>query len=252
MELDRNETYLILGASSDIGYSLITALNMSQKNCKIFAHCYSDSGLKRLKILQSEMENLDIVPIQSDLSVSDGADKIISVINALHSYPQKIIHLAAPEFTYSRIKNLDFEQLLKELNVNFISFSRICKEYLPLMARARYGKVAIMLTAYLLGKPPKYMSTYIASKYALMGFLKSAAAEYADKGININGIAPELMDTKFLKNLDERMIEIHETNTLMKKNMQIKELIPSILFLLSDGSNYMNGCIINISGGNYM
>ena len=58
-----------------------------------------------------------------------------------------------------------------------------------------------------------------------------------------------MMETKFLQNIDERFIEMAASSARMQRNIQVKEVIPAIQFLLSEGSDYMNGVNINLSGG---
>ena len=77
------------------------------------------------------------------------------------------------------------------------------------MAKARYGRIAAMLTAYTIGTPPKYMCDYVTAKYALLGFVRAAASEYAGKGVTINALSPNMMETKFLSHLDARSIEMN-------------------------------------------
>ena len=58
-----------------------------------------------------------------------------------------------------------------------------------------------MLTSCTTNIPPKYLASYVTSKYALLGLVKALSNEYADKGIRINGISPSMIETKFLENI---------------------------------------------------
>jgi 3-oxoacyl-[acyl-carrier protein] reductase len=82
--------------------------------------------------------------------------------------------------------------------------------------------------------------------------MKGAAVEYAGKGININGISPNMIETKFLDNIDKRLIEMNVENSLIKRTIRINEVVAGILFLLSDDSGAMYGANLNLSGGECM
>lgn len=126
------------------------------------------------------------------------------------------------------------------------------KDVLPAMAKNGYGRVCVMLSSYVLGTPPKYMSDYVAAKSALYGYVKAAAAEYGEKGVCVNGISPNMMETKFLQNIDEKIIEMTAAGSSMKRNISVEETVNGILYLLSDEASYINGTNLNLSGGDYM
>jgi 3-oxoacyl-[acyl-carrier protein] reductase len=88
------------------------------------------------------------------------------------------------------------------MEVEVYSLLEISQAFLPRMAKSKYGKIVVMLTACTKGIPPKYLSDYCIAKHALLGLMKSAASEYEGKGVYINGISPEMTDTKFLSNLE--------------------------------------------------
>jgi 3-oxoacyl-[acyl-carrier protein] reductase len=86
----------------------------------------------------------------------------------------------------------------------------------------------------------------------LLGLMKGAAVEYAEKGININGIAPNMIETKFLDNIDNRILEINAEKSLIKRNIRIDEVVAGIEYLLSDMSGAMYGATLNLSAGECM
>ena len=78
------------------------------------------------------------------------------------------------------------------------------------------------------------------------------SAEYADKGLNINGISPNMMETKFLSNIDERIVEMSAGGASKKRNITVTETVNGIMWLFSEGASYVNGINLNLSGGDYM
>ena len=86
-------------------------------------------------------------------------------------------------------------------------------------------------------------------KYSLLGLMKSLAVEYDGKKISINALSPSMMETKFLSDIDERIVQINAKNSRFGKNASVKDIVPALEFLLSDASNYMNGANLNLSNG---
>lgn len=238
------KTILILGASSDIGCALIRAI--ADEFDIIFAHC--NKNIKKIEELQKEI-NTKIIPISADLRNSHGSTDLIGEINKYCSYPSKIVHMSAPKFSYIRFRDLKWENFQNELDVQLRPAVMVLKEFLPLMAQEKSGKVVFMLSSVTLGNPPKALSGYVSVKYALLGLMKALSVEYAEKNIQINAISPSMVETQFLSEISEKFIELSAANSPMKRNAGISDVIPMIQFLLSNKSDYITGQNIYITGG---
>ena len=106
-----------------------------------------------------------------------------------------------------------------------------------------------MLTSDTVDMPPKYQSSYVTVKYALLGLMKSLAVEYAEKGITFNGISPDMIETKFLSELPELIVENNRNNSPLGRNIRIDEIVPIFEYLLSDAGASMTGQNIAVTGG---
>jgi 3-oxoacyl-[acyl-carrier protein] reductase len=155
--------------------------------------------------------------------------------------PTRILHLPAGQIEYKRLKQLSVQRIQNEMQVQVYSLFEILKEFLPSMATSRNGKVVAVLSAYTRGVPPKFLADYVIVKHALLGLVKSAAAEYAAKGVSINAISPDMVETKFLDNLDERIVEMVATGKPIGRNVKISEVVSGIDFLMSDEVNCFTG-----------
>ena len=247
-----NETFLLIGASSDLALEFLEELfsKDSQSKYKIYATYYSDSTqLEAIK--NSHLYNFFEI-VKCDLSDYNDLNNLRSIIESNDDYPDYIIHFAAAKFEYMRIRDFDWEKVKHDLDIQVGSLDYICKWFLPEMKKKHYGRVIAIATEYTLGVPPKFLSNYIVSKYALVGIVKALASEYSGSGITFNAISPGMMETKFLDNIDERTAEINAKNSAMKRNISLKEVTGAVFYLLSDSASYVNGINMNLSGGNYM
>lgn len=246
-----NKVYLVIGASSDIGTAYIKCLDAQlmneQKTATVIAHYGKNQT--QLAELQKQLFAVKFHMLQADLTKDEDIQKLIENIKGICVCPDFILHMPASKLKYNRIKQLDWENVERDMEIQVHSLAEIGKAFLPLMSKRGSGKVAVMLTSCTLGIPPKFMSEYVVVKYALLGLMKSMAAEYADKGIQINGISPNMIETKFLEGIDEKIIAINRENCAMKRNVSVEEVVKVIQFLLSEGSDYMNGVNLNLSGG---
>ena len=87
------------------------------------------------------------------------------------------------------------------------------------------------------------------TKYALLGLMKSLSVEYADKGIMVNGVSPDMIETKFLKDIPDLVIRQNAERSPLKRNLTIEDVVPTFDFLLSDAADTITGQNIGITGG---
>ena len=231
---------LVIGADSDIGTALINHLDGN-----IIAHHYLSADT--LATLNSGTRT--VTPIYGDFSSLDGIRDFIGKVKAIDRTISKIVHLPSSPAIPSRLSKFDPENFIREINIQVISAAMIFSEFLPPMAKREFGRVSVMLTSYCIGVPPKYLTGYVSAKYALMGLMKSIAAEYAGKGITVNAIAPSMTMTKFLSSLPDFEIESSARLNPMGRNAVTEDLVPIIKMLLNDDNSFMTGAIIPVTGG---
>lgn len=237
--------YLITGASSDLGIQLIQQLPRS-KDDVIIAHYHSNK--EQLEQLSAKLD-LPIHCLQGDFSSRNNISKFVEQLENLNLIPTDIIHFPSRLPKLCRFKDMDISNFEIDFNVQVVSIAQILKKLLPKMSKQHEGRIVFVLTSYIINKPPKFLSSYVTSKYALLGLLKSLVSEYAEKNIRINAVSPSMIETKFLAETDPKIIEMSAYQNPMKRNAAIADIIPAILFLLDEKSNYINGANIPITGG---
>ena len=94
-------------------------------------------------------------------------------------------------------------------------------------------------------------SNYAASKAGIIGFTKSVAREYGERGIRVNAVAPGFIRTKMTDALDEKTREEIFKTIPLKRLGEPLDVAQTVYFLLSVYSSYITGTVININGGMY-
>ncbi len=238
---------LVTGASSDIGVSLINKVNKDYEY--IIAHHNSDANnLVELKEKLGEK----LILIKGNFKDEGATYKFVEDIKEIGKIPTHIVHLPAGKIENLKFPKLTWDKFQDDLNIALRSLVIILNSFLPIMAKNKCGKIIIMLTSYTTNIPPKYLASYVTSKYALLGLLKALANEYSDKGIRINGISPSMIETKFLKDIPELIIKQNAMNSPTGKNLSIDDVVPMFQFLLSEEADSITGQNIAITNGNIM
>ncbi len=97
--------------------------------------------------------------------------------------------------------------------------------------------------------------SYSASKFAVVGMTKSAALEYARKGIRINAVCPGYTETPLLQQLKDfqpNMEQLLLSYIPMKRFGKVQEIANAVLWLASDKSSYSTGQTLILDGGTYL
>lgn len=233
---------LVTGASSEVGQALIRAVAENYET--VLAHyCRSREPLEALQREFGEK----IVCLQADFSDLASVASLADRIAQQGFSPDHVVHLPAQKAIPQKFHKTDIAQYVNGFYISVVSIAALLQCFLPAMSRRHYGKVVMMLTSYTLNAPPKYLAPYITVKYALLGLMRELAGEYADKGIMVNGVSPDMMETKFLSDMPELIIRQYAENSPAGRNLTVEDVIPTFEYLLSDGADMVTGQNIGIS-----
>ena len=147
-----------------------------------------------------------IRPFDVDLSDPYKVDTFCQLL-AGQPAPTHFVHLPALPVVNTRFKGFDEARFAKDWEIQVHSAVKLCKAVLPAMSKARFGRVLFIQTSYTLGAPPKNTAAYVMAKGALGQLCKSLAVEYARFGITVNCVAPSMMETNFLKDTPDLIVQ---------------------------------------------
>jgi len=151
------------------------------------------------------------------------------------------------------VEKMTEEEWDKVIRVNLKGVFNCCKAVLYAMKRQKKGKIINISS--LAGKNGgiKAGAAYSASKAGVICFTKTLARELATYGINVNSIAPSMVETELAKSFTTQA----QREELLKgiplgRFGKAEEIAELVFFLSSDSSDYITGETININGGSYM
>ncbi|MFK3680407.1 SDR family oxidoreductase [Pseudomonas sp. NPDC088890] len=128
----------------------------------------------------------------------------------------------------------------------------LCMKYqLPLLLAQAGGAIVNTASVAGLSAAPK-MSIYAASKHAVIGLTKSAAIEYAKKGIRVNAVCPAVIDTDMFRRAyeaDPRKAEFAAAMHPVGRIGKVEEIASAVLYLCSDGAAFTTGHSLTVDGG---
>ncbi|MFY0601699.1 MAG: SDR family oxidoreductase [Cyclobacteriaceae bacterium] len=224
------QNYLIIGASSGIGFQIVKSL--VDQGDRVIAVARNQRGLS----------NLDNVRFMSYNVLSEDGFELGEESLDGFVYCPGTINLKP----FQRIKPEDFR---KDFEVNVIGGVRILQSVLPFLKKAD-NPSAVFFSTVAVQQGMGFHSSIAASKGAIEGLTRSLAAELAPQ-IRVNCLAPSVTDTP----LAERLLSTIDKKEVSGKRHPLhrvgtpEDLANAALFLLSEKSSWITGQIIGVDGG---
>ena len=241
-----DKVLLVTGASSDVGIKLIREIYSEYETIYLHYGHMNDS----FKQLTDEISgDRNVILLQADFSNEEDVDKMMGLIDDNKVMPNNIIHISAPRIAIKHFHKEEWDNFQKGWDISVRSVVKLLQHYIPKMSKAKYGRIVFFLTSNTIDKPAKYQASYVTYKYALLGLMKALSVEYIEKGITVNGISPDMMETKFLEDIPDMVVEQNAANSPIGRNINIDEVVPVVKYMLSDNGASMTGQNIGITGG---
>ena len=245
-----NKRILVTGGGSGLGKA------MSERYLELGAKVYI-CGRRKSVLEDSAKEMMDknggsVIPISCDIKVSEAIEEMIDQIwsdgpldglvnNAAGNFISRTEDLSPRAF--NAIANIVF-------NGTFYTTNCVGKKWIK---EGLKGSIISILTTWVYSSGP-YTVPSAMSKSGLATMTKSLAAEWGNRGIRLNAIAPGPFPTK---GAWDRLAPGGKGADMMdsipmKRTGDLKELSNLAVFLMADGCDYLTGEIVTIDGGQWL
>ncbi len=139
------------------------------------------------------------------------------------------------------------------IEVNLKGYFNFTRQVAPLFKEQGAGKIVNVTS--INGMRGKFgQSNYCASKAGIIGYTKALAKELGAFGVNVNALAPGLIETKMLRESSarEKVIDLALNEMALKRLGAPEDVANVAVFLASDMARHVTGEIIKVDGGQYI
>ncbi len=139
-------------------------------------------------------------------------------------------------------------QFDKVIDVNLKGTYNCTRAVAPIMVEQ--GSGVILNASSIVGIYGNFGQTnYAASKFGVIGMVKTWARELGRKGVRSNAVCPGFVETPILSSIPDKVLEGMRARVPLGRLGRPEDIANTYAFLASDEASYINGAVIEVSGG---
>jgi 3-oxoacyl-[acyl-carrier protein] reductase len=241
---------LVTGGSQGIGAATALGLAAEGANVCLLYRKHEDEAFKiRDEIIQKGRK---AIALSCDIAVFAEAEQVVKTTLAAFGRIDILVNNAGMNWDGVCWKMTE-DQWDKVIEVNLKGYFNFIRHVAPLLKEQKYGKI-VNITS-INGIRGKFGQTnYSASKAGIIGYTKAVAKELGAFNVNVNAVAPGLIETAMLKDSEahDKIVNLALGEIVMKRVGTPEDVANVIVFLASDNARHITGEVIKVDGGQYI
>lgn len=236
---------IVTGSGRGIGRAIVLRLAESGAHVVV-----ADVNVTTAEQVAGEVRAMgrQVLPVQVDVSSSAGADGMVRKTLDRFGKVDILVNNAGIGGRTAAIQEVTDQDWDSVMDVNLKGAFLCCRAVISPMIERRYGKiVSIASVAGKEGNPN--MIPYSTSKAGIICMTKCLAKEVATQGINVNCVAPAVIETDILKQVSEETVAYMKSRVPMGRFGKPEEVANLVNFLVSDEAAFVTGQCYDLSGG---
>lgn len=243
----KGKTAIITGSNRGIGKAIVEKFSENGADIFACARKKSEEFEKEINIL-AEKYNVEIIPVYFDF---ENKEEIISAVKEIRDTKKKIdilVNNAGVLSDYQRFTMISIEKVKHLFEVDYFAQMEFTQLIVRLMQRNRSGNIIFISS---IASLDAFFSSYdyAACKSAINISVLQLARELGEIGIRVNGIAPGVIETDMIKDVDVESKQSLLPAIFLKRYGTKEDVANVVLFAASDLSAYITGQIIRVDGG---
>jgi len=253
MTVDQNgelagRTALVTGGAKGIGAAC--CLLLAKSGARVAVNYRSSSTAAEQLVERIESEGGRAIACQADVTSDEAVEAMIANVQTTLG-PIDLLVNNAGIFDFVSHEETTPRQWQRTLDINLTGCYRVTWAVKAGMIERQFGRIVNMSSISALRARPMSIA-YAVSKAGMTALTKSLAEAVAPHNIRVNAVAPGLIDTEIIKDVDADVVNSIVANTPLGRLGQPDDIAEVVLFLLSERSRFMTGQTIVASGGRVM
>lgn len=236
-----SESFVVTGGSQGIGAGVVSRLVADGHRAVI------------IDLVEPTPDALAQAPgklsfIQADLSSQAEARRAAREALATLGHVYGLIHCAAyiPLVPFAELTDEHWE---KSFAVNVSSAFALTQELIPSMRERMQGRIVLFASSTMFAPAPN-MSHYVATKGAIVGFVRGLSHELGPDFITVNAVAPGLTATSgSVTTIPQAHFDLVASRQAIPRTGEIDDQVAMVAYLVSPEASFITGQTLLVDGG---
>ena len=241
-----NKIAIITGAANGIGYATAQKF-LAEGASVVVADLDLNSVSQAVDALRAVQSHGEVMGLNIDVTVRPQVDALVTKVMERFGRIDVLINNAGITKD-ARLVKMTEDQFDKVIEVNLKGVFQCAQAVASIMIAQ--GSGVILNASSVVGLYGNYgQSNYAASKFGVIGFVKTWSRELGPKGVRCNAVCPGFVETHILDTIPPDVLAQMRERVPLKRLAKPEEIANVYAFLASDEASYINGAAIEVSGG---
>lgn len=242
----KQKVAIITGAANGIGFA--TAEKFVQEGAIVIVCDFKQTSIDQALVsLKTNYPQATILGQLVDVTKRDQIDAMVNTVKQQFGRIDVLVNNAGITLDARLVKmtEMQFDQVI---DVNLKGTFNCTQAVAETMIAQ--GSGVVLNASSIVGLYGNFGQTnYAASKFGVIGFTKTWARELGAKGVRCNAVCPGFIATTILDAMPTDVLDRMKEKVPMKRLGKPQEIANVYAFLASDEASYVNGAVVEVSGG---
>ena len=235
---------IITGAARGIGYA--TAIKFAREGAKVVV-CDLDPTAVDAAVEEIRRAGGEATGFVVDVTIPATIQSMVNAVMQRYGRIDVLVNNAGI-VQDAQLTKMREDQFDKVIDVNLKGTYNCAKAVAGIMVEQGGG--VILNASSVVGIYGNFGQTnYAASKFGVIGMVKTWARELGRKGVRANAVCPGFVETNILQSIPEKVLDAMKARVPLGRLARPEDIANTYAFLASDEASYINGAVIEVGGG---
>ena len=240
----KDKVSIITGAGRGIGQA--TALKFSREGARVIVCDVGQASVDETVALVRDAGG-EALGFVVDVTRRPQIDAMIQAVLDAHGRIDTLVNNAGIVMD-AQLRKMSDAAFDRVIDVNLKGTYNCARAVVDIMVEQ--GSGVILNASSIVGLYGNFGQTnYAASKFGVIGFVKTWARELGRKGIRVNAVCPGFVETPIIASIPDKVLEGMRERVPLGRLGRPEDIANTYAFLASDEASYISGAVIEVSGG---